>query len=365
MQGHVDVTPARWWQVPGLSRLIRETRRQRSGAAAYLWAPQWSPSLGVLQSVWTAPFGPMPGLPGPRSLVAEEHGRPVGLAQMRPRREPHQWEVVVLAVERPVGTGRSAPAGGGDDFPVPLLFSPDRRATRLLGELCDVGVQLGAERIFASIDEDGGRYELFRQIGFSPVVREYLYYGTPERTARAADAVAAPVIPGLRPQQRADAFGLLQLYQACTPKVVQMAEGKRSRSWDLPAESWVRRLTRHPREQRWVVERDSRKVAWLHLARRGREASAALHVEMMVEPGASDLCQPLLQLALVTAGKEHAVEERPGMGILVDVREHLPGLLAALEAYELDMVERRLLMVKQLAAAVRHHQLVPALEKVV
>ena len=375
MQGHVEVAPARWWQVPGLSRLIRETRRQRSGGAAFLWAPQWSPSLGVLQSVWMAPFAPMPGLPGPRSLVAEEQGRPVGLAQMRPRREPYQWEVVFLAVERPVGTGRAAPAGSGDDFPVPLLFSPDRRAARLLGELCDVAVQLGAERLFASIDEDGGRYELFRQIGFSPVVREYLYYGTPERTAGAAagagtaagsgPAGAAPVIAGLRPQQRADAFGLLQLYQACTPKVVQMAEGKRSRSWDLPAESWGRRLTRRPREQRWVVERDSRKVAWLHLARRGREASAALHVEMMVEPGASDLYEPLLQLALVTARKEHAVEGRPGMGILIDVREHQPGLLAALEAHELDVVERRLLMVKQLAAAVRHHQLVPALEKVV
>src|SRR5687767_13148024 len=137
MQGQVKVTPARWWHVPGLSRLIRDSRRQRGDGGAIVWAPSWSPSLGLLQSVWSAP---VPG--APRSLVAEQEGRPVGLAQMRPRREPRQWDVVYLAVEH-----------AGDDAPTGLVFAPDRRATRLLGELCDAAVELGLERLFTRIRE--------------------------------------------------------------------------------------------------------------------------------------------------------------------------------------------------------------------
>ena len=44
----------------------------------------------------------------------------------------------------------------------------------------------------------------------------------------------ARAVDGLRPQRAADSYGLLQPYQGSTPKLVQMAEGKRSRSWDLP-----------------------------------------------------------------------------------------------------------------------------------
>src|SRR5919108_579773 len=140
MQAQVQVTPARWWHIPGLSRLIRGTRRarDRGSGGALVWAPRWSPSLGVLQSVWPAP---LPGVPGPQSFAAEQGGRPLGLAQMRPRREPRHWEVV-----------------------------------------------------------------------YSPVEREYTYYQEQERAA----APPAAAVPGLRPQRRADAFGLLQLYRAAT-----------------------------------------------------------------------------------------------------------------------------------------------------
>ena len=125
MQGHVKVSPARWWHVPGVAHLIRESRRQRfAGDGALVWAPRWSPSLGLLQSVWAAP---VPGVHAPRSFVAEQEGKAVGLAQMRPRREPSQWEVMYLSVEPEVG-GAASPTGDG----LPRLrLVPDRRATRL------------------------------------------------------------------------------------------------------------------------------------------------------------------------------------------------------------------------------------------
>jgi hypothetical protein len=377
MQGNVTVAPARWWHVPGLSRLIRETRRRRSEGAAILWAAHWSPSLGLLQSVWTPP---MPGVGGPRSYVAEQNARPVGLGQMRPRTEPHQWEVVYLALERqsaPAGPHPGAGAEGAGAGPALVrpgypLPAPDRRAARLLGELCDAGVLLGAERLFASIMEEGGRYELFKQIGFSPVVREYVYFRA-RGDAEAHQEGQAPAphatdrtdadIPGLRPQQRADAFGLLQLYQECTPKTVQMAEGKRSRSWDLPPAGLGQRLAGHPPVHRFVVERDARKVAWLHLGREGRGAHT---VKLMVDPRANDLIAPLLRFALVRTGGRGDGRHPGGPSVLVRAREHERALIGVLEANGFAAVETRLLMVKQLAATVRHqHQLLPGLEKVV
>jgi hypothetical protein len=352
MQGQVEVAPARWWHVPGLSRLIRETRRKRAAGlgGAVVWASRWSPSLGLLQSVWPAP---VPGLPGPRSVVAERDGRPVGLAQMKPRREPRHWEVVYLAVEAPAGP----PGGGEEDGPAPLWLMPDRKAARLLGGLCDGGVAVGAERLFARVAETGGRFELFKQVGFSPVVREYTYYRPlePARGRAPADP-SASAIPGLRPQHRSDAYGVLQLYQRCTPKVVQMAEGKQSRSWDLPAGRWGGRLLRPAGVRRWVVEREARLAAWLPLR---LQRGGPHRLCMLVDDHAGDLHRPLVAFALAH------VAARPAPGVLVSTREHQPSLLAALEDHGFHLIDGQLLMVKQLAAPVLRPQFAPALEKAV
>jgi hypothetical protein len=345
MQGQVKVTPARWWHVPGLSRLIRDSRRERGERGAIVWAQSWSPSLGLLQSVWSAPVPR-----APRSLVAEQDRRPVGLAQMRPRREPRNWDVVFLAVE-----SARPPVTAGVVHPTSLGLAPDRRATRLLGELCDVGVELGAERLSARIREDGGRFEVFKQLGFSPVVREYTYF-QPLAAAARHGRLAAPA--GMRPQGRADAFGLAQLYQACTPKVVQMAEGKRSDTWDAQPGDLRWPLDRRPRLKRWVVERDGRKVGWLQV-RNGRRRPHVLRI--MVDESARDLNQALLDFALEYAAKHQAT------GAAIRVREHQETLTTVLEASGFYLVDDSLLMVKQLAVPVPAPQrhFAPALEKAV
>ena len=351
MQGQVKVVPARWWHVPALSRLIRDTRRRPGGEAAVLWFPQWSPTLGLLQSAWTVP---VPGVAGPRSFVAESGGRAVGLAQMRPLEEPRQWEVVFLAVELPQAVRPGAASAGGG--PAPLLFVPDRRAAHLLGELCDSGVELGAERIVARVDEGGGRYELFKQVGFSPVVREYDYFLPADEAAGRRDAGqggrrtappaagglvrAAPAVPGQHPQAGADGGGQAQ------PQL------------GPPRGGLGGRLARGRAERRWVVERDARKVGWLRLQRQGRGQQALRQAELLVDPQASGLAPDLLALALAAGGASAG-------GLLVRAREYQQGLLAALEERGFTPLGSRLLMVKQLAAAVRQPLLVPALEKVV
>ncbi|MGH2354347.1 MAG: hypothetical protein ACRDJN_22300, partial [Chloroflexota bacterium] len=88
-------------------------------------------------------------------------------------------------------------------------------------------------------------------------------------------------------------------------------------------------------------------------ARRGPHA-----ILIRVDQRASELVEPLLRFALA------ALPSREAPGVLVDVREHQHSLVAALEEFGFYQVERQLLMVKQLAAVVRH-QFSPALEKVV
>jgi hypothetical protein len=282
----------------------------------------------------------------PRSFVAEHDGRPVGLAQMTPRPEPHQWDVVYLALE-------DGPAAVGHGRPLRLV--PDRRATRLLGELCDASVLLGAERLFARVPEDGEQFEMFRQVGFTPVVREYTYYRALDQPAPPRPGMTAD-IPGLRPQRRADAFGLLQLYQECNPKMVQMAEGMRSASWELPAGGLGRRLTRRARTQRWVVERETHKAAWVELStQRGR-----IHaLRIMVDERYADLVGPLVDFALGAAAAH------PAQGVTVRVREHQRRLLDALDAHGFEPVDGSYLMVKLLATPVLQPQFGRVLEKVV
>jgi hypothetical protein len=352
MQRHAAVVPARWWHLPGLSALIRETRRLRSlpddaPGQPLVWASRWSPSLALLQSVWTAP---MPGMRVPMSYVAEVDGKPVGLGQIRPRREEHQWEVAYLAVSAP-----NPHADGG------LRLVPDRNASRLLGELCDASVRQSATRILARVIDGGGRYELFRQLGFSLAVREYSYFRTltGHTPAPGRPAELAKRVPGLRPQRRHDADGILRLYERNTPRTVRMAEGKRSQSWDEVPVGLTRRLTHRSGIQRWVVERDGERLGWLQIQRTARGPH---HVSIIVDERAGELNQSLVDFALDSVAGHPANREA---GVLVRVREHQPRLISALEGSQFFLVDAQLLMVKMLATPVMQPSFAPVLEKVV
>src|SRR5687768_13838658 len=316
MQRQASVVAARWWHITGLSGLIRETRRKRGEdpdqpGQAIVWQPRWSPSLALLQSVWSAA---VPGMRVPLSYVAERDGKPIGLGQLRPRREAHQWEVAYLAVE---------PPSGGQQPNLRLV--PDRTASRLLGALCDAGVARGADRLLARMSDGGGRYELFRQLGFSLAVREYSYFHALSGAAPAppvSPELLAQRVPGLRPQRRHDAHSLLQLYARNTPKMVQIVEGKRSQSWETAPVGIGKRLTRGIGVQRWVVDRDTEKVGWLQIQRLARGPH---QIRILVDERASELNQSLVDFAL------DMLNGAPG-GAMVRAREHQERLINALEA---------------------------------
>lgn len=351
MQPDWTVATARWWHMPGITRLIRQSRRRWPGASAgvreaLLWAPFWSPSVGLVQSVWGSR---LPGVPATSSHVVELAGSVVGLGQCRPRSDARQWEVTFLSL---------APEGA-DVAGVPSGF-PDRRAQQLLGRLCDAAIERGAERIFAMVRDDGDGAPVLRQLSFAPVTRELTYVlpagGVPDGVS------VSPALPvdGLRRQERSDAFGVHQLYRATTPPVVQLAEARRPQSWEPPRTRFgvVPRLARGVPGRRWVVVRDDRVVGWAHLsvARRGGH-----HVSLMIDPS-----DPGLAASLVAVATEVARRAR-GAPVFASIRDHQWPEREALEAGGFRPYETNVLMMKQLALAVpsARRNLAPAMERVV
>ncbi len=349
MQPDWTVSTARWWHMPGITRLIRQSRRRRPDGVpvareALLWTPFWSPSVGLVQSVWGSQ---VPGVPAASSHVVEARGRVVGLGQSRSRGDARQWEVTFLAIEP--GEAVGATAG-----------FPDRRAMHLLGRLCDAATERGAERIFALVRDDGAGHAILRQLSFALVTRE-LAFLLPASVAPSDDALAAVAsLEGVRRQERADAFGVYQLYRVTTPPVVQLAEARRPQSWDLPRRAFgaLPRLARVAHGRRWVVTRDDQIVAWAHLAiaRRGPH-----QLSLMVAPSAADLAVPLVTLALDAARRARVAP------VVASIRDHQWPEHEALTDSGFRPHETNLIMMKQLALAVpsaRRH-LLPAMERVV
>lgn len=340
MQPDWTVAPARWWHMPGLTRMFRRFGRRRypivdlpNTSEALVWAPFWSPSVGLLQSVWS---GAVIGGFRTRSFVVDQGGRPIGLGQCRPRPESPHWEVVFLAVERTVLSDDHAPETVG---------FPDRRAVQLLGRLCDAAVERLGERIFATVRDQGEAVAVVRQLGFTPVAREQTYLlpsGLP---------LVRPDWPpaGLRRQERADAVAIHQLYQQQTPPVVQLAEGLRVAAWEAPRRPFGElgglrvRLTRGRVTRQWVLSDGGHIEGWMRvtIARRG-----AHHLAVMIAPSRADLAPSLIASAVAFA---HDVRSAP---IIVRVRDHQWVERDAVEAIGFRSGDANLVMMKQLAIPV-------------
>lgn len=367
MQQQLDVSSARWWHYPGIARFgLRAAALPRS---LVIPPRAWSPLLAAAASA-LPPVVPVLDS-GLRTFVLEERrsgGRsPLisGVAQTKSRREPDQWELAYFAVlggvhEAPKWVtgvdqaGSYRPAADESGAPVSSTRA-GRRTLRLLSDICERGAEAGVVRIFARIPsgpEYEDRFDLFRQVGFVKLVGECGYY----RSELLEPDAPPSEIEGLSAQQRSDAFGILQLYQATTPRTVQMAEGLRSQTWDLPATGIGRRMMGRCRIQRWVVRREGRIVAWLQLAVQRTGPHGA---RLMVDPMAQDFTEPLVDFAL------HNLAAAPGAGVLFRVREHQRGVVAALESRGFRSVQGQLLIVKLMAVPVPMPQFVPALENVV
>lgn len=163
--------------------------------------------------------------------------------------------------------------------------------------------------------------------------------------------------PPLRHWHRHDAWGLLRLYDAITPRRVQAAEIPTSddfaqhrtavggtRPWPLVGQ----------RLEAFVCDRGVRLGGWLRL-RHGR-GSQPHQIWMMVHPEDAHLAGPLLRFGLRRFAE---AQPRP---ILCRVREYDGTTIDALRAAGFAHVGARALLVRHLTLRALRHHTVPALD---
>src|SRR4051812_29603280 len=119
-----------------------------------------------------------------------------------------------------------------DEWTVTTLCSLERGAEDiwlgLLEELLVEAGERGIVRVFAKLPVDDEHMSIFRELGFVSYAREAIW-----GNLLLSGGGARPPDGVLRPQRSVDAWNLMQLYRAVTPRVVQQAEALTSKQWQL------------------------------------------------------------------------------------------------------------------------------------
>jgi hypothetical protein len=265
---------------------------------------------------------------GAETFVLYSNGRrhrPLGVVQVRLRKNRPEAEIVFIS-----------PSLDRDQDAVTTWY-------RLLAEATNGAGELGCQRIYAQlpVHKDGHRHsgaeEVFRQAGFSVYAREEIYY----LSAGGASALRARVNQAtLRRQRKRDAWNILRLYSAITPRPVQLAEGMLNTEGVLAhIEEWWDQA----RGTGYVFERDNVVQGVVRITR-GRLAS---WLRLHLHPQAAGLADEMLAEAVWTATR---ARNRP---IYAAVRDYESGVRGALEAAGFEWVSERSLMVKHTTARVK------------
>jgi hypothetical protein len=268
------------------------------------------------------------------TYVLEEGGQVFGFIQARPRSSYDKWDIIRL-----VATG---------DRPADVW-------RRLLEYVCVAAGNRRVGKLFANVPEDADELEIFRQIGFYRfTTEEALSLPLSERGA------IPPAPPSLRPADAKDAFGVLQLYSAITPRNVQQAEGLTSRDYTPPAgfmSAWLQRVGMAQDSPdtlwTWVAEEDGRIFAWFQL--RWREGRCRM--SFLVHPDKRDDFPDLRDHIVGTARAT-----RPCI-LGAQVRDYQQEMASALEDIGFQRSGRYLLLVKHIAVQVMERRLTPVLTR--
>ena len=302
-------------------RFLQALRLQgKMGASLVTADSPWSPTLGLL-------LGTV--LPASCAVAVWERRRAVALAQMARQSGRDQWEIMHLAI-----VGVEAHAHSGTDNAHAWLL-------RLLDEACRLAGARRISGIIARVPDESCLLASFHQAGFTATMEEFTYVQASLLVATATD------VPGLRKQEKRDAWPLHQLYLRSTPQVVQMSEGRTARDWQVKRSS-----SRFSFQvKRWVVEDREGLTGWLseYPGRRG-----TMRVQMGVAPGHVKLAQ-----GLVATAQKHA-REAGNTGIWSRVPAHATDVRQALEDGGFVETDRDVVLKRSLA--VRARDLAPARE---
>jgi hypothetical protein len=202
-----------------------------------------------------------------------------------------------------------------------------------------VGAQ-GIHHIVAEASDDGPELQLLQRAGFGVVTRQMLF--CLDSASGLVDDV--PAVPGLRPWQSTDDWGLRLLYANTIPGLAQQIEAPVDEAFT--SSGW---------QNRQVLERDGEIIASF-ATRRGRVGSA---LRLLLHPQADTHVEALVRRGLGT------LVEGPPQPVYCRVRRYESWLQAPLEASGFELVARTALLVKHTVARVMtpEWQQIPAVER--
>jgi hypothetical protein len=354
------IRPVPYFDLPGIVRALDDRARARNGEFAdFVVAPDIEEPRSGLAALLSAI---LPLTPDALTWICEDHWRLLGLAQARKRPGAQAWDLAYLAAM--ASTGGQTPTLTADDV-----------LRELLQYALDAAVRAGVHRFFARVEEDRPELQLFGKLGFQRYACELSYWlhsahegldalgvedGDPlplgwswqsvvarlagETPWLAVQATIEPELP-LRAWHRHDAWGLLRLYDASTPKRVQLAEGLTSdelvhtraaggRTWRLPL--------LEPAAPAYVHDRGARLGGWMRL-RYGR--GGLPHVlSLMAHPEDDGVA-----LALLRSGLRVLAHEAP-RPILCEVRDYETNVVDALRTAGFQHTVTHALLIRHMTA---------------
>lgn len=249
-----------------------------------------------------------------------------GFAQVWPRPAQGEWDLVFLA-----------PALERHENAVDLWY-------RLLTYLSILGAEQGILRIYVRSSEDAEAEDVFRQAGFTAVVREELFV-----LRREPEAASRP--GGLRPLASQDLRALEELYRQAVPQFVQQVEERPPHlslaRYRLPLGS------RRGQEYIWVEEGKALAYMGWYASPRGS------WLEVMARPEDRTGTLPHIKYILTLMG---CSATRP---IYCPVPDYDVGLGWLLRTLGFESCTRQVLLVRHTAARVpvRPKIMVPGLER--
>jgi hypothetical protein len=332
--------------------LDRRARSRRGEFASFICAPDVAEPRNGFSTLLEALLLVDPGA---LTWICEDHWRLLGLAQGRRRGRGDAWDLTYLAA-------LSAAPGNSTTPPASDVL------LELLQYALDAAIVRGIQRVFARVDDERPELELFGRAGFQRYARELSYWlHGPPAPGSSAEVRPAEESTGARPSDREslalrrwrrhDAWGLLRLYDATTPRRVQLAECLNSdefvhthaaggRDWSLPL--------LEPPIHAFVHDRGVRLGGWLRL-RHGR-GTQPHQLWMMVHPEDAHLAGPLLRFGLRQLA---GAQPKP---ILCQVREYDGVVIDALRAAGFEHSGTRALLVRHLVMRALRPRTAPAIE---
>lgn len=370
------IRPVLYVDLPGIVHALDTRARTHGGEFAnFVVAPELEEPRSGLTSLISAI---LPISPDAATWICEDRWRLLGLAQARRRPGARAWDLAYLAAM--TSPGGQAPTVAQSEV---LL--------ELLQYALNAAILRGVHRFFARVEDDRPELDIFGKLGFQCYARELTYWlPSPEAgLARLAhdtqnvvlqeDERTIPLLSRLQPHpvpvepagdpdvirpdvplrrwHRHDAWGLLRLYDACTPRRVQLAEGLTSeelvhtraggmRTWYVPL--------LEPPVAAFVHDHGVRLGGWLRL-RHGRGAQPHM-LSVLAHPDEADVAPALVRFGLRVLAHE---APRP---VVCEVRDYETAAIDAVRAAGFEHIGSHALLVRHLTARALRQRFVPAVE---